>query len=87
MRGTDIVPLAEAFGLLAAKRHVVTERFYPLLKLLVVLANVADEAGARRVTAIAWAEPGTATGRVRRRRSGRRDRSHRSTAAGRPPSG
>lgn len=53
MRGNDIVPLTEVFELLASKRHVVTERFHPLLGrlagLLIQLANMRTEADAQRV--------------------------------------
>lgn len=46
MKGREIVPLTDIYELLAAKRHVVTERFYPLIAELcnsvLALANASD---------------------------------------------
>lgn len=55
MRGNDIVPLTEVFELLAAKQHVLTQRFHPLLfqmsGTLIYLANHKSEDGAQQVLA------------------------------------
>jgi hypothetical protein len=53
MRDGDIVPLTEVYELLSSRRHVLTDRFQPLLArmadLLLRLANAPDEATAQQV--------------------------------------
>ncbi|AVO36380.1 hypothetical protein [Pukyongiella litopenaei] len=53
IRDGDIVPLTEVFEILGARRHILTERFHPILGqmagLLIRLANTPDDAAARQV--------------------------------------
>ena len=53
MRGNDIVPLTEVFAILAAKKHVLTDRFHPQLfeiaGVLITLARHYDDIGAKPV--------------------------------------